>query len=93
MIRAVPFRIIAPRIALRALLLLAANHSATRRISGRALLQLTLYQAPREPVRMLVRAARTDIGPNPDPEPEPEPPGPGPDPEPSPADEPGPAVL
>jgi len=54
---------------------------------------LTLYQAPREPVRMVVRAALTDSGPNPEPEPEPQPPGPGPDPDQSPVEGPGPAAL
>ena len=54
---------------------------------------LTLYQAPREPVRMVVRAALTDSGPNPEPEPEPQPPGPGPDPDQSPVEGPGPTAL
>jgi hypothetical protein len=55
--------------------------------------EVTRYQAPREPVRMVARAALADIGPIPEPEPEPEPPGPGPDPAPIPTEEPGPAVL
>jgi len=54
---------------------------------------LALYQAPREPVRMVVRAALTESGPNPEPEPEPQPPGPGPDPDQSPVEGPGPAAL
>jgi hypothetical protein len=49
--------------------------------------EVTLSQAPREPVRIVVRTAPADIAPNP----EPEPPGPGPDPDP--AEEPGPAVF
>ena len=55
--------------------------------------EVTLYQAPREPFRMVVRDALSDIAPNPEPDPEPEPPGPGPDPDPTPAEGPGPAVL
>ena len=55
--------------------------------------EVTLSQAPREPVRKVVRTALADLAPNPEPEPEPQPPGPGPDPNPSPAEEPGPAVL